>query len=343
MHHQLDVLTDAASQQVLHVRHDNVEIERLELDLVPAPEDQQLPGELGGLLGCLDDLPHVSPDRLVVRRRLGREPGVVEDDGQQVVEVVRNTAGQHAQAFQAPGLMEAVFHPLAFGLSLQLLPGGVVFQRALMRFLKLPRPVGHRLLERGVQLLQARDQTAVLAAEPGTVDAGHHVSHQIFWKHRLAQEIIGQADRGDGVGGGHVPRHQHHAQVGIPGFQARGQSEPGRVGEPLINHGQIRPGAFERRLDGLSRSEAHCGNPGQGQDLGDGFPHARVVIDDVDQRPAGLPVRAGQCAHVATWGRFWTARDASAIRLSIRRVSKGLCTMANALALTAARSRSSCA
>ena len=89
-------------------------------------------------------------------------------------------------------------------------------------------------------------------------------------------------------------------------------------------------GALDSRLDGLSRSETLCGNRGQGQDLGDGLPQARIVIDDVDQRPARRPLCPRQFAHWVTWETFLNVLDASATRLSIRCVSNGLSTMAKA-------------
>ena len=71
------------------------------------------------------------------------------------------------------------------------------------------------------------------------------------------------------------------------GFQAGRKDNTGRIGEALVDHHQIRPGAVEGGLDRRTRSEPFRVDPGQGQNLDDGISHALVVIDDVDKLRPG--------------------------------------------------------
>ena len=57
------------------------------------------------------------PDRGRVGRLLGHERGVGHDDGQQVVEVVGDPAGQLAQALEPLGLMQLMLQRAAIGLN----------------------------------------------------------------------------------------------------------------------------------------------------------------------------------------------------------------------------------
>ena len=93
-------------QQLLDPRDDLVEVQRPRLHDVAAGEGQQLTGELGRAFGGELDLPDVIADRLPVDRQailgylLVDERRVVRDDGEQVVEVVGDPAGELAQALQ---------------------------------------------------------------------------------------------------------------------------------------------------------------------------------------------------------------------------------------------------
>ena len=335
MHDQLDVLADAAGQQALQVGGDEAEIEGFGLGLLATPEDQQLPGEGGGPLGGRADLLDVGPRRVVAGGRLGHESGAVEDDREQVIEVVCDSTGQLAQALEPLSLVQPVLQPLPCGLGLQPMLDGLVFQRLLVGGFQLACPLSHRRFQRGVQLLQASHQLAVFAAEPGAVQAGFHAAHELIGRHRLGQVVVGHADSGDRVVGGGVPGEQDHPQVRVGGFQAGRQRDPRGVGEPLIDHGQVRAAITAAGLGGPPRSETLSGDPGQGKDIDDGLPHPRVVVHDVDHRRPDRRdcIRCGG-GHLLAW-------DASQTRLSNRRVSNGLCTMAKALASTATRSRSS--
>ena len=89
-------------EQLLHVADHLVEVQHREADELAAAEGQELVGQVGGPLRGAPDLLHVAKDRLpalAAARRgrhelLGDEAGVVEDHGEQVVEVVRHPAGE---------------------------------------------------------------------------------------------------------------------------------------------------------------------------------------------------------------------------------------------------------
>ena len=96
---QLDVLANGPAQHFLHRGDDGVEVEDLRPDHVAPGEDEQLVGKPGRPFGGLLDLREVSAGRLQVPGRvrpgrggdfLGDEGHVVEDHGEQVVEVVRD-------------------------------------------------------------------------------------------------------------------------------------------------------------------------------------------------------------------------------------------------------------
>ena len=69
----------------------------------------------GRALAGLHDLLH----RRVVRVRLGdgiqQNLAIAVDDGQQVIEIVRDASGQHAHRFHFGGLPELFFEPIALG------------------------------------------------------------------------------------------------------------------------------------------------------------------------------------------------------------------------------------
>ncbi len=87
---EVDVLADQASQHLLQIRQEGVEVQHFRVhDLLPA-ERQELAGETGGTLRGLQDLLELAPLRLA--RLAHQELGVPQDDAQRVVEVVGDTA-----------------------------------------------------------------------------------------------------------------------------------------------------------------------------------------------------------------------------------------------------------
>ena len=109
------MLSEGPAQHLRHPGDDLVEVEHLRPHHLPARESKQLVGKAGGPFGGLFDLRDVAaggfPASAPVRlgrgvHFLGDEGHVVEDHGQQVVEVVRDPASQLAQIFQALSLLQ---------------------------------------------------------------------------------------------------------------------------------------------------------------------------------------------------------------------------------------------
>src|ERR1700722_2079454 len=132
---QLDVLAEGPAQHFLDRGDDGVEVKDLRPDHVAAGEDEQLVGEPGCPFAGFLDLREVSAGRFQVRGQVwagysrgcgdffGDERDIVEDHREQVVEVVRDPAGELAEAFEALGLRLQSLLPLQ---GLPVLAGGGV-------------------------------------------------------------------------------------------------------------------------------------------------------------------------------------------------------------------------
>ena len=115
------MLADGAAQHLLHRGDDLVEVEDLRLDHLPAGEGEQLAGEARRPFGGPRDLSEVAAGRFQALwpvgfgrggEFLGDERRVVEDHGEEVVEVVRDPAGELAEVLQALGLQHLFLRPL---------------------------------------------------------------------------------------------------------------------------------------------------------------------------------------------------------------------------------------
>ena len=101
---QPDVLADQASQHLLKLHDDRVQIQDLGLeDLLPA-EGQELPGQRGGPLSGLSDLVDVPAHLVVAGETREQELGVAVDDRQQIVEVVGDAPRQSPDRLDLLGL-----------------------------------------------------------------------------------------------------------------------------------------------------------------------------------------------------------------------------------------------
>ena len=100
-------LAERPMEQVLEPGNDVVEVEHLGLDDFAAAEDEQLPRELRSALRRLRGSPRrPRASSGLLGQRVGGELGVVDDDPEQVVEVVRDTARKLADALEATRLVE---------------------------------------------------------------------------------------------------------------------------------------------------------------------------------------------------------------------------------------------
>jgi hypothetical protein len=91
-HHQLHLLADQALQQFGHAGDDLAEIQERRLEHLLPAERQELPGQqrrpLRGLVDALDR----AAMRMVGRHGLEQQTAAPQDDGQKVVEIVRDAA-----------------------------------------------------------------------------------------------------------------------------------------------------------------------------------------------------------------------------------------------------------
>jgi hypothetical protein len=112
---QLDVLTERPLQQLRNAGDHIVEVENAWLHHFPACEGQELMCKPGSPLGGKLDLLYVGHDGIAgaltgwVSHALGGEGRVVRDDAEQVVEVMRYSASELAEAFQPLRLMQLRF------------------------------------------------------------------------------------------------------------------------------------------------------------------------------------------------------------------------------------------
>ena len=98
---ELDVLGDHPLQHRRDAVHDGVQVERVRAAARRAAEREQLVGERRGTLGGLDHLLDAGARGMVSRQQLLRELAVPGDHAQQVVEVVRDPAGQLSERLEA--------------------------------------------------------------------------------------------------------------------------------------------------------------------------------------------------------------------------------------------------
>ena len=97
-------------EHLLDVGNDGVQIESPRLQDLPAAEREELPGEGGRALAGETDLPELGPEALVLELRL-HEIRVAENRGEEIVEVVRDTAREAADPLHLLRLYELFFEP----------------------------------------------------------------------------------------------------------------------------------------------------------------------------------------------------------------------------------------
>ena len=94
---QQDVVADQAAQHLLRVAHSDVEVEDLRLHRLLAAERQQLAGQRLGALARLANLADQFLGRFVKRLTAQQDFAVAEDDGEEIVEIVSDAAGELAE------------------------------------------------------------------------------------------------------------------------------------------------------------------------------------------------------------------------------------------------------
>ena len=107
---QRHVLAQQPAEHVGHVADDFVHVQPLGLDELAAAEGEQLPREAGGALGGLRDLLR-GTRRGVVEVRRRQQRGVAVNDGEDVVEIVRDAAGELADGLHFLRLAQLFLQP----------------------------------------------------------------------------------------------------------------------------------------------------------------------------------------------------------------------------------------
>ncbi len=156
---QLDVLADQAAQHAVQVQRQLAEVDDPRLDDLLAGEGEQTVREVRGALRRLADLP-----QLRLQRMRGAEPGVdqirvAEDHRQHVVDVVRDAAGQAADALELLHLRQLLFQPA---------PLRHVLLRLRQRRPQLGGPLGDAILELVARGAQRRLDRAAARRSPAT-------------------------------------------------------------------------------------------------------------------------------------------------------------------------------
>ena len=112
-HADADVVADDPPHHRLHPGHDLVEVEHARVQHLAPAEGEQLAREAGRLLGRVGDLAE-----LLAARRVGlgeQDLRVARDHGQQVVEVVRDAAGEPPDRLHLLRLAEPLLEPQPLG------------------------------------------------------------------------------------------------------------------------------------------------------------------------------------------------------------------------------------
>ena len=107
------MLADQAAQHLLHIDHQRVQVEDLGLQHLAAAEGQQLAGQRRRLLRRSINLLHLAAQLLFKLLPFQHHAGIALDDGQHIVEVVGNSAGERADGFHPLGDAKLLFQALA--------------------------------------------------------------------------------------------------------------------------------------------------------------------------------------------------------------------------------------
>ena len=113
--HDLHVFLDEAAEHRPHVGDDDVQVEQRRLDDLLAAEGEQLARQARGTRARPLDLRHVDLARIVGIEIVQYQVAVPENHGQQIVEVVRDAAGQPPDGFHLLRLLVLLFERAALG------------------------------------------------------------------------------------------------------------------------------------------------------------------------------------------------------------------------------------
>ncbi len=109
-----DSLRQGGGHQADDALDDLLQIEDFPPNLSPAREGEQLLGQMGHVLGCFFQKVQEFKGRRTVGNRFTDQLGIGDEGGEQVVEIMRDLAGNRSGSFEAfgtvqPGLDEPAF------------------------------------------------------------------------------------------------------------------------------------------------------------------------------------------------------------------------------------------
>ena len=237
---ELEILADQAPQHAIHLADDRVQIDDARLDDLAPREEQQLAGEGGGALAGALDLLECRPVRMVGRDLAENDVGVALDDGQQVVEVVGDAAGEAADRLHLLRLQELLFELLALGDVDADRPRRPLRQRAFAGDVRPgDRPLGAVLAgDRQLPVAEFDARRRHVAPHPGPLD-------------RIGDEAVDEAGVGQHVVGGEagdalalavpedevavvVERRHQDRHVLDDGLEPAAAGAQGFLGEPRV-------------------------------------------------------------------------------------------------------------
>src|SRR5262245_50986056 len=102
--YKLDVLADEAAQQTLQTRDSGVERQNFRIQRLFTAEREQLPNQRRGPIAGLQCLFDLSTKRMLRAEFRQEDLTITHDDGQEIIEVVRNPSSQPANRFHFLGL-----------------------------------------------------------------------------------------------------------------------------------------------------------------------------------------------------------------------------------------------
>ncbi len=246
-HRQLDVLADQPAQHRLHGGHHRVQVEHLGLQHLLAAEGQELPGERGGAVRGRAHERGVAVDRVLRPQPRQDHLGAPRDDGEQVVEVVRDAAREPADRLHLLGLAE---------LLLELAPLRDVLEQAERADRGAARVAQHR--DRRADLdapaVPAQEAALVVAQEAVLIEPPLHApglleAPRIHVDHRGADHLVRPA-----------PEHRlgAPAEVGDAAVPVGGDDRVRRVlGDGLEEIARVADLAVQRRVLERHRALPH--------------------------------------------------------------------------------------
>ena len=110
---QLHVFTHHPAEHSIHVLNQRIEIQHRRFDHLALAEGQQLACKIGGSLSRFHHLFDIAARRIAGMHRVQQYLRIAGDNHQQIVEVVRNAAGQPANRFQSLRMVQLLFQAQA--------------------------------------------------------------------------------------------------------------------------------------------------------------------------------------------------------------------------------------